>query len=64
MSTGFTAQNEPSNLMEIVVEWLNMFGFDGLEDDYGCHCPKEDILRCGEPSINCKPYKGKREEKI
>lgn len=47
---------ETKNLMDIVVEWLDLHGYDGLfHPDGDCACEKADIFPCGEPSINCQP---------
>ena len=39
---------------EIVREYLNAHGYDGLYDD-DCGCTKDDLAPCGEICTDCLP---------
>ena len=46
------------NLKEIIKEYLEENGYDGLYYD-DCACSVEDLIPCDEPNTNCQPgYKG------
>lgn len=40
-------------LAEIVRDWLDANGYDGLVGEEGCSCWGDDLMACGEPSDAC-----------
>ena len=49
-----------SDLIQIVAEWLKANEYEGLYSEMmGCGCELNDLMPCGEPSLQCKPgYRG------
>jgi hypothetical protein len=42
------------NVREIVKEWLEQHGYEGLySDHWECGCTPEDLMPCGEASEDC-----------
>ena len=42
------------NIQEIVREWLQAHGYDGLVDEYyECACDIADLMPCGNPMPRC-----------
>ena len=53
------------NIKEIIEDWLEKNGYQGLVGDYGCGCALEDFMPCGEVSEDCEAaYKIKCKGKI
>ena len=43
------------NVREIVKEWLQAHGYDGLcSDDFECACTPEDLMPCCEACERCE----------
>jgi hypothetical protein len=45
---------EPSDVKEIIEEWLDSMGYDGLHNDE-CGCLLGDLMPCGECPEECVP---------
>ncbi len=46
----------PGNVKEIVIQWLKVFGYDGLHNKYvGCGCDLHDLLECDSCPADCCP---------
>lgn len=42
-------------VLDIIINYLKEHGYDGLHYDNECGCELEDIVPCGEVSLNCEP---------
>ena len=42
-------------IKEIVKEYLEKNGYDGLYNDCDCGCVVDDLMPCGEPGFFCEP---------
>jgi hypothetical protein len=48
------------NLKEIIKEYLEQHGYDGLYNPSECACDQSDLMPCDEPGVECRP--GYRED--
>jgi hypothetical protein len=43
------------NIGDILRDYLEANGYDGLHNGGGCYCSGDDLMSCGEPSPECMP---------
>lgn len=44
------------DVTDIVIDWLEEHGCDGLMSDDGCTCIGDSVVRCGDCS-GCRPFR-------
>ena len=43
------------DVKEILEQWLNEYGYDGLFSQGECACLSDELAPCGESCLECQP---------